>query len=168
MNEKFYAGHNMNWMQQFLDAVPNKKRTSKSIGFSLACCIHHQYVYKKKNIFKINHNSLQYFGVKRKSLKTYLEYFKQARLINYTIKNGKIPTIELLLIPTNYLLINKQLKTTNIYHTGGIKRTGTCTLKDRLPVLKRTGLKLEPSNQPRKEGTNQATKEGREEGKKNG
>ena len=47
MNGAFYAGHGIDWMQKFLDAVPNKQRTSKSIAFALASCIHHQVIYTK-------------------------------------------------------------------------------------------------------------------------
>ena len=62
MNGAFYAGHGIDWMQKFLDAIPNKQRTSKSIAYALASCIHHQVIYTKNTNITLTHKKLNSFG----------------------------------------------------------------------------------------------------------
>ncbi|MBN2065416.1 MAG: hypothetical protein JW771_01220, partial [Candidatus Thermoplasmatota archaeon] len=65
MPNQFYAGHDIQWMQRFLDAVPEGRRFQKPIAYCLACCIHHHFVYTKHDVVRLNHEKLQQFGLIR-------------------------------------------------------------------------------------------------------
>lgn len=129
MNEAFYAGHEFKWMNNFLKAVPENKWFRKSIAMCIACCIHHQFVYKKQTTFKLSHKALASFGINRKCLRRYLSIFRQAGLIEFVIKDNKSPIVTLLLLPYNYYNINKK----NI-----IKYTVPLSQNGQDPVPKRT------------------------------
>ena len=107
MNDTFYAGHNMKWIRAFLNAIPKDRKFKKSTAYGIACCVHHQFVYKKHPTFQITHKLLDSFGINRKSLKPYLILFQQAGLIEYIIEKGKSPTITLLSLPDSYYTVNK-------------------------------------------------------------
>ncbi len=112
MVTKYYAGHSFQWMESFMKAIPKGQRLVGGIAFSLACCIHHQYIYKKHKTFKLSHKILESFKVDSRHIRPYLCAFQQAGLIKYNIKNGKKPIITLLLIPSNTInnIINKHKK----------------------------------------------------------
>lgn len=119
MNETFYAGHDFKWMNKFLNAIPKKHRFRQSIAFALAACIHHQFVYTRQSIFNLSHKTLESFGIERRCLKPYLFLFQKAGLLDYTIKKGTSPIIQLIVLPTNYYIINnKTIKQYIIKGTG--------------------------------------------------
>ena len=106
MVDNYYAGHRFQWMEQFMKAVSKEQQLVRSTAYAIACCIHHQFIYRgRQKTFKLSHKTLALFGVDRRRIKPYLSSFQQANLIKYSIKIGKIPKITLLLIPTN--TINK-------------------------------------------------------------
>ncbi|EMR74256.1 hypothetical protein MBGDN05_00686 [Thermoplasmatales archaeon SCGC AB-539-N05] len=108
MVEQFYAGHSFDWMNKFLNAIPKKHRLKQSIAFSLAACIHHQFIYTKQSTFKLTHKTLDSFGVNRRSIRPYLTLFQKAGLIDYNVKRGRSPIVELLVLPTDHYIINKK------------------------------------------------------------
>lgn len=93
-----YAGHSFKWMDKFTGSIKGQ-RLRNSIAISIACCICHQYNYKKQGTFKLSHRTLAHFGLNPRSIKPYLNSFQQAGLIKFSIEIGKTPTITLLLIP---------------------------------------------------------------------
>jgi len=111
MANTYYAGHDFQWMNEFMKIIQEKQNLKRVTTHCIAEAIHHQYIYKKQTTFKLSHKTLLLFGVDRRLIKPYLQAFQQAGLLKYTIKNGKIPTIILLLIPTN--TSNTTNKTTN-------------------------------------------------------
>ena len=172
MNNVFYAGHEFKWMNNFLEAVPENKWFRKSIAMCVACCIHHQFVYKKQSTFKLTHKTLSLFGVNRKCLRRYLFIFQQAGLIKYTIKNKRSPIITLLLLPYNYYTINKD---TLIQYTVPMSQKGqtyvpkrTCRMSQKddsqLRVLQQGNLPSKGRYLPTKQGNRESkvTKEVRE------
>jgi len=101
MNKEYYAGHDFSWIKQFLMSIPKQYR--KDIALGIAEAIHHQFRYKKSEIFNLTHATLDKFGVCRKRLPTYLHFFQGKGLISYEIKKGSAPRIQLLFLPqTNY------------------------------------------------------------------
>jgi len=131
MNDVFYAGHGLDWMRKFLDAIPKKQRVSKSIAYALASCIHHQVLYTKNTNITLTHKKLNSFGIDRRSIQLYLFYFQKAGLINYTIKKGNAPKIKLILLSNSVLLTTKSstktIKATYNKGTDVHKCTGGCT-----------------------------------------
>jgi len=131
MNDVFYAGHGLDWMRKFLDAIPKKQRVSKSIAYALASCIHHQVLYTKNTNITLTHKKLNSFGIDRRSIQLYLFYFQKAGLINYTIKKGNAPKIQLILLSNSVLLTTKSstktIKATYNKGTDVHKCTGGCT-----------------------------------------
>jgi hypothetical protein len=171
MSAEFYAGHSFDWIQKFLDSIPEKRWFHKNIVFCIACCIHHQYVYKRQSTFKLTHKKLASFGVNRKNLKRYLEVFQQAGLIKYKIELKKSPVITLLSLPNNKQV--RSNKSINIYHPYVQKSTTPCKKKDMLQVQKKTCFKInkkrskeqreEPSGESSKEPNKESVKEPRNE-----
>ena len=53
----YYAGHDFKWMDTFMKAIPKKQRLVGGIAFAIACCIHHQYIYKRQKTFKLSHKT---------------------------------------------------------------------------------------------------------------
>jgi hypothetical protein len=92
-------------MDKFLKAAI-KHHKKPHIAYAIACCIHHQFRYKKHDIFKLAHETLELFGINRKQLKPYLSIFQQEDLIQYTVSRGRSPTIQLLVLPDNAYIIN--------------------------------------------------------------
>jgi len=162
---KFYAGHSFEWMQHFFNAIPTNKKYHKSIAYCIACCLHHYYIYKKQPTFKLTHKKLELFAINRRSLRRYLELFKQTKLLQYTIEDNKTPIVTLLLLPTtNY---KQTTNNTNIpirLYNNVQDTLHKCTgyLYKNVQDEKRT---KEPSNpatqQPRNPATKEPTKEGR-------
>lgn len=165
MNGSFYAGHGIDWMQKFLDAIPNKQKFSKSIAYALASCIHHQVIYTKNTNITLTHKKLNFFGLDRRSIQTYLFYFQKAGLINYLIKKGNAPKIQLILLSNSTLLTtNNNTKTIKAIYNKGTpvhKSIGGCTLKYRLGVHKSTGSNSRRIKEPSKGGRKKGTKQGR-------
>ena len=161
MNNGYYAGHSFEWMQKFLNTIPRKKGLSKTNGYAIASCLHHQCIYSKQQVFKLNHRLLKHFGINRKSLPIYLTFFKNAELINYRIKKGSLPIINLLELPyTNYKINKSNLKIYNIKGTGVQTRTGDVSKQGQ--VGKSVSRKLtKEGREPRKE-ENLGRKEGKE------
>ena len=95
----YYAGHEFQWIQHFLDAIPEKY--VKAIGFSIAAAIHHQYTYKKSNKFSLPHSIQKIFGIHSRSLPRYLSIFQQYNLIKFSSSIGNSFEIELLLLPNS-------------------------------------------------------------------
>jgi len=165
MNGPYYAGHGINWMQEFLDAVP--KWYHKDIAFCLACAIHHLYIIKKSNKLKLNHKILSEFCIVRQRVAKYLQFFKDAGLIDYQIQRGSTPKVTLLKVPnTNKQLINnKQL--TNKQKEPVTNRTGKLLQTEQVPVTNITGSKIRKRKEPREQGSktpkqgNQPSKEAR-------
>lgn len=108
MARNFYAGHDFKWMGQFMKAIPKGQRLTGGVAFALACCIHHQYVYKKQKTFELPHKILKSFKINSRYIRPYLQLFQQANLIKYNIKKGKTPLITLLLIPSINNSINNK------------------------------------------------------------
>ena len=107
MSGSYYSGHTIEWMEKFLEAIPRKQQYKKAIAYALASCICHQYVYTKKDSFKLNHAVLAGFGLNRRSIKLYLEFFTEAGLIEYSIEKGKSPVVRLILTSNILSLVNK-------------------------------------------------------------
>jgi len=151
---EFYAGHNFKWIQKFLDAIPENKWYHKHIAFCLACCIHHQFIYKKQSVFKLTHKKLNLFCINRKKLIRYLEIFQQAKLIKYEIQKRKAPIITLLLLPST---INNKQQLTKIPSVCPEKHIGM-SRKVNSPCPEKSILKI-TSKEPTKETTKEPTKE---------
>ncbi len=150
MAGEFFAGFSFKWMKKFLKAIPEEKWYHKHVAFCLACCIHHQYVYKKQTTFKLTHKKLKLFCVNRQTLKRYLEIFQQAGLIKYSIQSKKSPIITLLLVPTSTYNNKQQI---NIYHPDVEKTQSPCRENDMQHVEKSTCSKItnkEPTKEPSK------------------
>jgi len=127
--------------EKFKTHVTKGRHASKSIAFALAACIHHQFVYTKKDIFKINHTLINAFGLNRRNLQQYLKYFKEANLIEYTVTSGRVTTIQLLLLPYNYYIVNNnnikeytKMKDTGVHLSTGerLKSTGNLYIKEQV------------------------------------
>lgn len=139
-NNGYYAGHSFSWMQKFLQTIPKKKGLSKTYGYAIASCIHHQCIYSKQQVFKLNHRLLKKFGISRKSISTYLFLFREAELIDYQIKQGSLPVINLLELPHSIYKINKgNIKIYNSKGTGVQTRTGDMSKQTQAYVQTRTG-----------------------------
>ena len=102
MVNNYYAGHDLEWMEKFMKAFSKKskkQRLVKSTAFAIACCIHHQYIYKRQKTFKLSHKILSLFGIDSRYLKPYLFFFQQAGLLKFKIEKGKSPIITLKFLP---------------------------------------------------------------------
>jgi hypothetical protein len=97
VNGQYYAGHEHKWMQQFLEVVPSPY--VKGIAFAIACALIHQYTYKKARKFRLSHSTLKIFGIGRRTLPVYLDFFQQAGLLTYTQTFGCAVEISLKCIP---------------------------------------------------------------------
>ena len=158
MSEAFYAGHSFKWTNKFLNAIPKGQRYKRSIAFGIATCIHHQYIYTKQTVFKLSNKKLILFGVQSRFLKPYLTLFQKADLIEYFIKQGNSPIIQLLLLPSSYYTIsNKNINQYLIKDAPPLQSIGT--------LLQSRGdySNVEVANGNLKQG-----KEGREEEKQGG
>ncbi|MCJ7570635.1 MAG: hypothetical protein MUO82_01995 [Candidatus Thermoplasmatota archaeon] len=127
--------------EKFKAHVTKGWHASKSIAFALVACIQHQFVYTKKDIFKLNHTAISSFGLNRRNLQQYLKYFKEANLLEYTITSGKVTTIQLLLLPYNYYIVNNnnikeytKMKDTGVHLSTGdrLKSTGNLYIKEQV------------------------------------
>ena len=110
MVDNYYAGHNLKWMGEFLKAVSREQKGQELVGstaHSIACSIHHQYIYKRQKTFKLSRKTLALFGIKSRCLRPYLTLFQQAGLIKFRIKRRKSPIITLISIPLTSNTINK-------------------------------------------------------------
>lgn len=105
-NNNYYAGHEFQWMRQFLDAIP--KWYSRSVAFSIASAIHHQCRYKKSLVFSLPHSLLNDFGIQYRSLPIYLKIFQENGLLKFSNSIGCSFKVELLLSPQFY---NKETTT---------------------------------------------------------
>jgi hypothetical protein len=97
LKDEYYAGHSFAWIQKFLDSVPERKWHRKAIAYCLAETINDLSIRGKttKNLL-LSHKALQRFDLWHKHIPRYLECFKQAGLIDYTIKKGAAPRLTLL------------------------------------------------------------------------
>ena len=110
MVNNYYAGHDLEWMEKFMKAFSKKskkQRLVKSTAFAIACCIHHQYIYKRQKTFKLSHKILSLFGIDYRYLKPYLILFQQAGLLKFKIEKGKSPIITLKLLPPSTSITKK-------------------------------------------------------------
>jgi len=153
MNNEFYAGHSIAWIQKFIDAVHfynkrNKKTLRPSRAFCVACAIQHKYTLEKKKVITLDHKILDEFKVSARRLKTYLELFEQAGLLTFSYKMGAAPVITLTSLPYMYVQKNKRIKDKrNLYQSDEVTSTKVC----RLPIPKCIGSKntFNPDKQPR-------------------
>lgn|GEM_PF-2947829 len=114
-NNKFYAGHSMEWMNKFIESIPKKKKYHLGIAAGLATAINHLSICKKRNDnLVLEHTILEEFGLGHKHISRYLLCFERAGLIEVTLKNGAAPKVKLLLIdPLRYVPNYKQLQRGN-------------------------------------------------------
>ena len=152
----FYAGHGFEWMNKFLRAIPKKQRLKLGIAYAIASAIHHQFIYKKSDMLKLSHKTLQLFGLNRKCLKPYLTAFKEAGLIQYDITKGRSPVIQLLIFPNNLYIINSSnidqytVNTNNSTTNGNSTTTNNSTtsnsllttIKDTKTLINHTGVRI--------------------------
>jgi len=99
MVRRYYAGHQLEWMETFQNTIPENKHYVKCIAHCVAEVILHQYKYTKNSNIVLNHNILESFGLNRKTIKNYLLFFQKAGLIKLKLKKGASPRIELLHLP---------------------------------------------------------------------
>ena len=168
-NDGYYAGHEFRWILQFLNATP--KRYVKSISYSVASAIHHQYIYKKSNKFSLPHSIQILFGIQSRSLPKYLRVFQRVGLLKFENSAGNSFEVELLVLPncTNKNS-TKDIKVTKytgqldndvqvgVHHcTGNLDNNVQVNLDNNVQVNKR---RKEGSKEPLKERRNHRRKDG--------
>ena len=163
-NNKFYAGHSMEWMNKFMETIPKKKKYRLNIAYCLAEAINHLSILKKRNDnLVLNHDILKEFNLWYKHIPRYLLCFEKAGLIETSLKNGAAPKIKLLLVdPLRYVPYYKQSNSTK-KHKGNKrnldqndqpprpKRLGNLDQNDQVETLNFEGPK-EPPKEPPKQG----------------
>jgi hypothetical protein len=120
-NNKFYAGHSMEFMNKFIEAIPKKKKYHLDIAVGLTEVINHLSLCKKRNDNLIlDHKILKEFGLYFQHIPRYLKCFEQAGLIELSLRKGAAPKVKLLFLdPLRYVPNYKQI---NKVHNKGNKR----------------------------------------------
>lgn len=110
MVSKYYAGHSMDWIKKFREAIPEKSHLRRIVARSIAEAIQHQYSCTRKEDIILNSSSLKDFDICSKNMKPYLQYFQEAELLEVSFKKGKAPRIKLVCLPSRYNFIKTNRK----------------------------------------------------------
>lgn len=114
MNAAYYSGHDLEWTQKFMNAIPKNKGLDPAKAVCIAITLQHKYTLTKNREITLNHNDLKIFGLQVKNLKKYLPYFEKKKLIKWVRKKGAAPKIILNSLPPNYVMNNhKKIKEKN-------------------------------------------------------
>lgn len=165
-NDGYYAGHEFQWIQIFLDVTP--KGFSQSVAYCVANAIHHQYIYKKSNKFSLPHSIQKRFAVHQRALPRYLEIFQKYELLKFKNSIGNSFEIELLVLPNctnkNSTKDIKVIKYTGQLvskdEVGSIKILGNLAPKDEVNLVSKDEVKKR-----RKEGSKERRKDGLMDGR---
>ena len=102
MVSRYYAGHSMDWIKKFKEAIPEESHLRRIIARSIAEAIQHQYNLTGKEDISLNSTSLKDFDICSKNMKPYLQYFQEAGLLEVSFNKGKAPKIKLVCRPPRY------------------------------------------------------------------
>ena len=126
MRSEFYAGHSMEWMDRFVNAIPKGLQLRRGTVVGIASAIHHQFTLSKKEDITLSHSILEYFAVNPRCIKPYLLLFKKEGLIDVVFKKGASPKVKLLCLPQyrKTLINNNKRNLHQISHVPTPNRSG--------------------------------------------